>query len=60
MSWAAHRETSREEEIAYFLLGIFQVNMPTLYGDGEKAFLRLQEEILKYSTDLSLFAWTEH
>jgi hypothetical protein len=59
MSWAALRETTRPEDIAYCLLGIFDVNMPLLYGEGEKkAFHRLQEEILKNSDDQSLLAWT--
>ncbi|RYP37446.1 hypothetical protein DL767_002919 [Monosporascus sp. MG133] len=58
MSWAAHRETSRIEDIAYCLLGIFDVNMPLIYGEGMKAFQRLQEEIMKsYPMDYSLFAW---
>ncbi|OAK95074.1 HET-domain-containing protein, partial [Phaeosphaeriaceae sp. SRC1lsM3a] len=59
MSWAAFRETTRPEDIAYCLLGVFQVNMPLLYGEGSNAFIRLQEEILKNSEDESLFAWTE-
>ena len=59
MSWAAFRETTRPEDIAYCLMGIFDVNMPLLYGEGEKkAFYRLQEEILKISDDQSLLAWT--
>ncbi|KAE9994460.1 hypothetical protein EG327_010086 [Venturia inaequalis] len=58
MSWAADRETSRIEDIAYCLLGIFGVNMPLLYGEGMRAFTRLQEEIMKDSADHSLFAWT--
>jgi hypothetical protein len=37
---------------------MFDVNMPLLYGEGEKAFTRLQEEILKESDDQSLFAWS--
>lgn len=57
MSWAAGRQCSRIEDIAYCLLGIFEVNMPLLYGEGPRAFRRLQEEIIKQSTDLSLFAW---
>jgi hypothetical protein len=56
MSWAAHRETTREEDIAYCLLGIFDVSMPLLYGEGARAFTRLQEEILKETDDQSLFA----
>ena len=58
MSWAAKRETTKLEDRAYSLLGIFNVNMPPLYGEGNKAFRRLQLEILKDSDDESLFAWT--
>lgn len=58
MSWAANRVTTRTEDLAYSLLGIFDVNIPLLYGEGEKAFIRLQEEIMKDSSDESLFAWT--
>ena len=57
MSWAANRRTTRVEDIAYCLLGIFDVSMPMLYGEGEKAFARLQEEIAKETNDLTLFAW---
>jgi hypothetical protein len=57
MSWAAKRETSREEDLAYCLLGIFGVNMPMLYGEGPNAFLRLQEQIVLSSNDLSIFAF---
>lgn len=60
MSWAAARETRREEDIAYSLIGLFDVNMPMLYGEGAtRAFLRLQEEIMKISEDQSLFAWVK-
>lgn len=57
MSWAAKRATTRVEDTAYCLLGIFNVNMPLLYGEGKKAFIRLQEEILKETADHSLLAW---
>lgn len=57
MSWAAHRNTTRIEDVAYCLLGIFGVNMPLLYGEGPNAFIRLQEELVKESEDQSLFAW---
>jgi hypothetical protein len=57
MSWAAFRETARIEDIAYCLLGIFDVNMPLLYGEGKKAFIRLQQEIMKGTHDFSLFSW---
>lgn len=57
MSWAANRETSRVEDEAYSLFGIFNVHLPPLYGEGRNAFRRLQEEIMKKSIDTSLFAW---
>ena len=57
MSWAAMRETTRVEDEAYSLLGIFDIVMPTLYGEGRKAFRRLQEEIMRQSVDPTLFGW---
>ncbi|KAK3356393.1 hypothetical protein B0T25DRAFT_602828 [Lasiosphaeria hispida] len=57
MSWASTRNTTRIEDLAYCLMGLFDVNMPMIYGEGRKAFIRLQEEILKKTSDLSLFAW---
>ena len=57
MCWASTRKTTRVEDIAYCLLGIFDLNMPLLYGEGEKAFMRLQEEIIKKRPDDSIFAW---
>ena len=57
MSWASKRNTTRVEDVAYCLMGIFGVNMAMLYGEGERAFTRLQEEIMKVSDDHSLFAW---
>ncbi|KAJ4397390.1 hypothetical protein N0V93_001616 [Gnomoniopsis smithogilvyi] len=60
ISWASLRETTRPEDLAYCLMGLFGVNMPMLYGEGEqRAFLRLQEEIMKSSDDQSLFAWAD-
>ncbi|KAI1869377.1 hypothetical protein JX265_006467 [Neoarthrinium moseri] len=57
MSWASRRQCTRVEDEAYCLLGIFGVNMPLLYGEGIRAFIRLQEEVMKVSDDQSLFAW---
>ncbi|KAI1159678.1 heterokaryon incompatibility protein-domain-containing protein [Nemania serpens] len=58
MSWAADRATSRQEDMAYCLLGIFNIDMPLLYGESKRAFLRFQQEIIKVSDDQSLLAWT--
>ena len=50
MSWAATRESKLKEDMAYALLGIFDVDMPLIYGEGrERAFKRLREEIDKTS-----------
>ncbi|KAH7418713.1 hypothetical protein BKA64DRAFT_717375 [Cadophora sp. MPI-SDFR-AT-0126] len=47
-SWATSRQTTRREDKAYSLFGIFDVQMPLLYGEGEvKAFQRLREAIDK-------------
>lgn len=60
LSWAASRHTTREEDIAYCLLGILNINMPLLYGEGSQAFIRLQEEVIKRSADQSMFVWDLH
>ncbi|KAF6793748.1 vegetative incompatibility protein HET-E-1 [Colletotrichum sojae] len=57
LSWVSQRVTTREEDIAYCMLGIFDINMPLLYGEGSKAFNRLQEEIIKVSNDMTIFSW---
>ena len=59
ISWAAKRTTTRVEDGAYSLMGLLDVNMPMLYGEGKKAFQRLQLEIIRSSNDQSIFAW-EH
>lgn len=59
MTWAQGRETTRGEDLAYCLMGLFDVNMPLLYGEGEeKAFTRLQREIITVRSDQSILAWT--
>lgn len=60
MSWLSGRETTRIEDIAYCMLGMFDINMPLLYGEGHKAFLRLQEEIIRSRHDHTLFCWDWH
>jgi hypothetical protein len=59
MSWVARRKTTRAEDLAYCLMGLFNVNMPLLYGEGaQKAFIRLQTEIMATTIDESIFAWS--
>ena len=61
MSWAANRQTAREEDMAYSLFGLFGVNLPLLYGEGgPRAFIRLQSEILRTMDDYTLLAWSEN
>ena len=65
MLWAAKRETKREEDAAYSLMGIFDINMPLIYGEGQKkALVRLHrelEEILKdKSSTLPLALFSKH
>jgi hypothetical protein len=58
MSWAASRQKTRPENIAYCLLGLFGISLPLLYGEGQRsAFRRLQETIIAQSDDDSIFAW---
>ncbi|KAK4233552.1 heterokaryon incompatibility protein-domain-containing protein [Achaetomium macrosporum] len=57
LSWAATRETKRIEDRAYSLLGLLGVNMPLIYGEGKRAFIRLQHELTRYFNDESIFAW---
>ncbi|KAG9185083.1 hypothetical protein G6011_03030 [Alternaria panax] len=57
LSWAARRETTRVEDRAYCLLGLLDVNMTLIYGEGEKAFMRLQDELLRTSDECSLLLW---
>ncbi|MCJ1422053.1 hypothetical protein MMC32_008422 [Xylographa parallela] len=58
LSWMAGRTTGYVEDIAYSMLGILDVNMPAQYGEGAKAFMRLQRMLMESSTDDSIFAWT--
>ncbi|KAJ2995919.1 hypothetical protein NUW58_g1143 [Xylaria curta] len=58
MSWAARRRAGRPEDLAYSLLGLFDIHMPLIYGEGARAaFQRLQREIIKSTPDLSILAW---
>jgi hypothetical protein len=58
MSWAARRRTTRTEDRAYSLMGIFGVFMTPMYGEGTHAFVRLQKAVMSTSNDHSIFAWT--
>lgn len=57
ISWASRRNTTRVEDMSYCLLGLLDVNMPLLYGEGSKAFIRLQKELVNQTHDDSILAW---
>ncbi|KAI0449214.1 HET-domain-containing protein [Xylaria acuta] len=57
LSWVSNRVTTRPEDIAYCLLGLFCINMPLLYGERGNAWIRLQKELIAVSDDESIFAW---
>ena len=57
MYWASGRQTARIEDRAYSLIGLFNISLPIIYGEGNRAFQRLQEEIMRLSFDHSIFAW---
>ncbi|KAI4594182.1 hypothetical protein KJ359_008457 [Pestalotiopsis sp. 9143b] len=47
-SWLQNRQTRYEEDLAYSLLGIFDVFLPLIYGEGfQNAKRRLREEVQK-------------
>ena len=55
---ASMRQTTRQEDIAYSLFGIFNVALPVIYGEGYQAIGRLLEYILTRSDNVTLLAWT--
>jgi hypothetical protein len=57
LSWAANHQTTREEDMAYSLLGLLEVNMPLIYGEGKRAFIRLQRELIENHNDETILAW---
>jgi hypothetical protein len=58
LHWASRRVCTREEDQAYSLLGLLDISMPLLYGEGSKAFVRLQQELATTSDDESILSWT--
>ena len=57
MSWMSGRTTTLEEDEAYCLLGLFDVNMPMIHGEGRVAFIRLQQIIFERTGDETIFAF---
>jgi hypothetical protein len=58
MVWAADRKTTRSKDIAYSLMGIFDVSIPIAYGEGaQRVFFRLVEAIMQASNDPGVLNW---
>ncbi|KAG6335867.1 hypothetical protein ID866_3232 [Astraeus odoratus] len=57
MMWASTRTTTRIEDIAYCLIGIFDVSMTVAYGEGKRAFYRLMEAIIHRCGEWQIMAW---
>ena len=58
LSWTSYRKTTVPEDLAYCLVGIFDVDLTINYGEGaERAFYRLQEAIIKKTDDRNIFNW---
>lgn len=57
MRWASWRETTRIEDVAYALIGIFDITIPISYGEGPWAFHRLMEAIAQRCSEPGFFAW---
>ncbi|KIJ11861.1 hypothetical protein PAXINDRAFT_24901, partial [Paxillus involutus ATCC 200175] len=56
MRWAARRKTTRVEDVAYCLLGIFDVSLTVAYGEGKQAWTRLMEAIIQGCDEWQVFA----
>lgn len=57
MSWASNRKATRPEDLPYSLMGLFDIHMPFIYGEGMKAFTRLQEEIVQRVLEPTFLFW---
>ncbi|KAF8553231.1 hypothetical protein OG21DRAFT_1269071 [Imleria badia] len=55
---ASTRQTTRVEDAAYSLLGIFSMSLGVVYGEGDKALGRFLAQLLTSSGDPSILSWT--
>ncbi|KDR70924.1 hypothetical protein GALMADRAFT_813202 [Galerina marginata CBS 339.88] len=60
LAWSSSRLTTRVEDMAYCLLGIFNVNLSIAYGEGDMSYYRFQRAIMEQSNDRGLFQWYGH
>ncbi|KAG2030353.1 hypothetical protein BDR03DRAFT_974707 [Suillus americanus] len=57
LRWASRRTTKRIEDMAYSLIGIFDISMPITYGEGQRSWFRLMEIILQQCKSWEIFVW---
>ncbi|KAF8549355.1 hypothetical protein OG21DRAFT_606102 [Imleria badia] len=57
MMWASNRTTTRVEDLAYSLIGIFDVSLTIAYGEGQRSFHRLMEAIINRCGEWEIMAW---
>ncbi|KAG0700564.1 hypothetical protein DFH29DRAFT_614532 [Suillus ampliporus] len=57
MTWAAGRKTTRIEDIAYSLIGIFDISMTIAYGEGDRAFKRFMAEFIQNCKEWQILVW---
>lgn len=57
MTWSAKRKTTRMEDRAYALLGLFNITIPIAYGEGHRAFYRLMVALANECRTPAFFAW---
>ncbi|KAJ9614361.1 hypothetical protein H2200_002497 [Cladophialophora chaetospira] len=54
LQWAAKRSTKKKEDKAYCLLGVFEIFMPLMYGEGDNAFDRLLRKVAKRPKNVAI------
>ena len=58
LQWASTRRTTRPEDIAYSLFGVFDLHLPVMYGESaESALGRLLAEVISRSGDIEVLDW---
>ncbi|OAX34889.1 hypothetical protein K503DRAFT_723777 [Rhizopogon vinicolor AM-OR11-026] len=57
MTWAVNRKTTRVEDLAYSLIGIFDISMTIAYGEGDRAFKRFMAELIQNCKEWQILMW---
>ena len=59
MTWAANRKTTRIEDVAYSLIGLFDISMSIAYGEGDRAFKRFMAELIQTCKEWQILVWAD-